>query len=360
MSNLVDAFGGWLKIVLPDSGTAERDQRLGVIGAHATTVTKQDIIDLVLAFYGAARDQPTIERLRTAMRDVDTGFGPKDGAELAVLVAGVLFEIIEKGGKLAAATALTILCADFGALGDNNHITDVVAKARHFIIAEGIRVREEQLKLPNLGRSLQAAMQPTHDEEAEDEEEPGAELEESGLKGVVNALADYGEKIDESLALIEARRAEQSDILYWLLSGRCLIAGAPLKGLEKKQAAILIGAQLADLTRQIPGPASASAVLSTLLDQCKSTHTEQVTLEACIGSIETTESEFLTERKFVDPVITPISFALSKAEENGWKAGWENAVKTQTRKSASAKYAVLGISEQLYREILLSRAMGED
>jgi hypothetical protein len=97
MSDLDDTFGVWLRVVLPDSGIAERDQRLGVIRKYAATVSKEDILYLVFAFYSATT-QPTVERLRSAMRDVDTSFGPKDDAELAVVAAGVFFEIFAKGG----------------------------------------------------------------------------------------------------------------------------------------------------------------------------------------------------------------------------------------------------------------------
>jgi hypothetical protein len=365
MSNLDGKFGAWLKIVLPDSGIAERDQRLNVIREFVATVSKEDILTLDFAFYSAATEQPTIERLRSAMRVIDTSFDSKNDAELAVLAAGVLFEILERGGDLAATTALAILCADFGALAGNNHVTELVTKARQFIGAEGIRIREEGVALPNLGEVLRSALEPRDKEEDKDAEDTNAEEDdadnEPSLHRVVGALADYGDKIHQSLASIEARRAEQSDVLYWLLSGRRQITGVPLKGLKKEQAALFVAVELANLTRQVPGPASASAILSTLLDQCKKSTAPEVTLEACIQSIEAQDgTKHLTKLKVVHPLISPISFALVKAEENGWADGWQNAVKTQTRKSASTKYPVLKIAEQLYCEILLSRALGEN
>jgi hypothetical protein len=384
MSKLDDIFGAWLKVVLPDSGTAERDQRLGIIRTFSGTIGKENITDLVLAFYSAATDSPTAERLRSEMRDIDTSFGPKDDAELAVIATGVLFEIIEKGGDLAAATALTILCADFGALADRDHVAELVTSARKFIGKEGIRIREESVKLPNLAKALQSALVPEDVEKDEEEEEAGGEEAggeeaeeeeeaqeeaqeeedktdaESSLRRVIDVIADFGDQVEQSLTSIEARRAEQSDILYWLLSGRRHIADLPLKGLNKEEAAIFIAIELAALTRQIPGPASASAILSTLLDQCKNPSTNEVTLEACVRSIDPTDGgRYLAKRNVVHPVITPISFALVKAEENGWKNGWENAVTTQTQKTANTKYPVLIIAEQLYREALLARVLGE-
>jgi hypothetical protein len=363
MSNLQNTFGAWLKVVLPNSGIAERDERLNLIRDHAATVKKQDVLDLVLTFYSLPTNAPSVERLRSAMLAIDMSFGVKDNAELAVIAAGILFEILEEGGDRAATAALVILCADFGALADTNHITEIVAKARQFIGSEGIRVREETLQLPNLGKALNSALEPESEEE--DAEEPDVEEEEdeadASLKRVVGALADYGDKMAQSLSSIEARRAEQSDILYWLLSGRRQISGPVLKGLKKEQAVIFVAAEFANLTRQIPGPASASAILSTLLGQCKNPNSDEVTLETCVKSIDATDgASYLSKRTVVHPVITPISFALSKAEENGWNDGWETAFKAQTRKSADSKHSVLKIAEQFYRETLLARALGEN
>lgn len=97
MSNLEDTFGAWLKLVLPNSGMTERDQRLGVVRTFADTISKKDLLGLTFAFYSEPTTTPVIERLRAAMRDVDTSFGPKDNAELAVLAAGVLFAVLDKG-----------------------------------------------------------------------------------------------------------------------------------------------------------------------------------------------------------------------------------------------------------------------
>jgi hypothetical protein len=242
-----------------------------------------------------------------------------------------------------------------------------VTSARQFMGQEGVRVREESVKLPNLAKALQSALVPedvkkgptdAEEEEEEEEEEEDRADGESSLRRVIDIIIDFGDKVEQSLTSIESRRAEQSDILYWLLSGRRHIADLPLKELKKEEAAIFIAIELAALTRQIPGPASASAILSTLLDQCKNPDSDEVTLEACIKSIDPKDGAcYLANRNVVHPVVTPISFALVKAEENGWKDGWENAFKTQTQKTASTKYPVLIIAEQLYREALLARCL---
>jgi GTPase-associated system helical domain len=361
MSKLEVLFGAWLKMVLPDSGITERDLRLGIIRTFVETVSKDDILDLVLAFYSMPTEEPAIERLRSAMRTVDTSFGAKDNAELSVIAAGVLYEMFEHEGDLATAGALAVLCADFGALSSMNHVTELVSKARECIGLEGIRVREESVQLPNLRDALNSAL----DLEKDDAEEPEADEEgpdgDEALRRVVKVLCDYGDKVGQSVVSIEARRAEQSDILYWLLSGRRQIGGVPLKGLKKEQAALLIAVELANLTRQIPGPASTTAILSTLLDQCKNPTATELTLEACIKSIDPADgAAYLAKRNVVHPIISPISFALVKAEETDWQDGWQSAFKTQTKKPANTKYPVLIIAEQLYRETLLARSLGEN
>jgi hypothetical protein len=362
MNNLEERFGVWLKMVLPNSGIAERDSRLGVINEFVATVNNEDILDLVFAFFTKATEQPTVERLRSAMRVVDTSFGPKDDAELAVIAAGALFTIVEQRCQLATTAALAILCADFGALTETDHIIEVVTKARQFVAAEGVRIREESVELTNLREALQSALESK--EEGDNAQIPDAEKRaaksEASLRRVVNVLADYGDKVEQSLASIEARRSEQSDILYWLLSGRRQIEGVPLNGIKKEQAVLFIAVELANLTRQIPGPASVSAILSTLLDRCRNSSANEMTLEGCVQSIAAADgAQYLAKREVVHPVVSPISYALAKAEETGWGDGWQSAFKAQTLTSASTKYPALKIAEQLYREILLSRALRE-
>jgi hypothetical protein len=236
-----------------------------------------------------------------------------------------------------------------------------VAKARQYLVEEGVRVREQFIRLPALRDTLQTALADVNEEDpgTADNEVGEDEDGEAALRRIVDALADYGDLVGDSFALIEARRAEQSDILYWLLSGRRHLSGVPLNGLRKEQAAIFVAIELATMTRQIPGPASASAILSTLLAQCKDGDTEHVTLEGCVKSIDPADgARHLAKRDVVHPVITPISFTLVKAEENGWGDGWQNAVKTQTRMTPNANYPILRIAEQLYREALLSRSIG--
>lgn len=361
MSVLDDAFGAWLKVVLPDSGIKERNERLGVIRTLVAAMTRKDLLNLVFTFYSNAPGQPTVHRIREGMRAIDTSFGPKDDAELAVLAAGVLYGILEVRGDLASTAALAMLCADFGALAGNPHIAEVVTKARRIVSTEGIRVREADIELPNLKEALRSALEPENESEEDADVDQEDSATEASLSRVVAVLSDYGDKLEQSLALIDARRAEQSDILYWLLSGRRQIEGAPLKGLKKEQAALFVALEFARLTRQIPGPPSASAILSSFLDQCKSTNAGEVSLEDCIQSVVATDGEkYLAKVEVVDPVISPISFALAKAEEAGWHEGWQNAVKTQTRLSATTKYPVLKIAEQLYREALLSRSLKEN
>lgn len=367
MKNLDDTFGAWLKLVLPDSGIQERDLRVGVIREFASTASAADIIELVLAFYCSATDHPTMERLRSAMRVIDTSFGVKDDSELAVVAAGILFELLDNGGELAATAALAILCAEFGALGKNDHVEELVTKALHFVGDEGVRVREQGVRLPSLRKALGSVLDSRDGQEhggSGDGEDPEEESDEDDiekrLRDVIRVFADYGDKIEQSLTSIEARRAEQSDILYWLLSGRRHITGIPLRGLKKEEVAIFVAIELAKLTRQIPGPASAAAILSSFLEQCKNPDVNEVTLEACVKSIEPIDgTRYLASRNVVHPVITPISFAILKAEETGWNDGWQSAFKAQTLRTSDIRYSVLNISEQLYREALLSRALEE-
>src|SRR4051812_29519383 len=106
MSALDDKFGKWLQIVVPSATQADRDARLSVVRAFASTITLEDVVPLTLLFYKARMAGPLPERLRTPMRSVDMGFSEQNDAELAVLGAGVLYHILERGSRVASASAL--------------------------------------------------------------------------------------------------------------------------------------------------------------------------------------------------------------------------------------------------------------
>jgi hypothetical protein len=112
MSSLNDNFGAWLRDVVPSFTGEERDNRLALIRQFAPTVPQEDVVALVLLFYQSKTDGLLADRLRAAVRvDVDPGFSEKNNAELAILAAGILYELLERGGSIAGTLALRKLFA---------------------------------------------------------------------------------------------------------------------------------------------------------------------------------------------------------------------------------------------------------
>jgi GTPase-associated system helical domain len=364
MSSLNDNFGAWLREVIPSFTGEERDNRLALIRQFALTVPQEDIVALVLLFYQSKTDGLFADRLRAAIRvDVDPGFSEKNDAELAIFAAGILYELLERGGLIASTVALALTCAEFGPLGETPRVEQAIRLAADFLAEEGARIRECSVKVPSLENMLNTALQPAADEESAEEDDTAAATEEElevseQLERIVKALGKYGTAVNQALGLVESRRAEESNILYWLLSGRRRIGDSLLKQIKKQGAVIAIALELADLTSQVPGPASASPILLSLLEQCKDSVTE-VSVEDCVGSVGHDDgSRYVSISKTLHPLITPMIYALEKAKENGWQKGWQNAFEVQTKLDPSKKRPALEITEQVYREALLSRILG--
>ncbi len=368
MSSLDEKFGGWLGEVIPSFTVEDRDKRLALIRTFAPTVVKADIVALVMLFYLAKTDGALPDRLRAAMRnDVEANFSEKNNAELAVMAAGLLYELLDRGGITASIAGLLLMSAEFGSLAQNARVQDVVEHSYSFLVEEGIRLRERNINLPNLESLLGTALEnPTGEKSPEDEDETVDEEADADneipapLQRIVRVLGEYGAAINEAIGAVESCRTEESNILYWLLSGRRRIQDSLLKQIKKQAAVIPIGFELAALTKQIPGPASASPILLGLLEQCKDSVAD-LSIEDCVNSVSAQDGDrFVSMSRSLQPVLMPLTYGLEKAKENGWKKGWQNAFQTQTGFDPAAKHPVLRIAEQVYREVLLSRVLGAE
>jgi hypothetical protein len=246
--------------------------------------------------------------------------------------------------------------SEFGGLRGANRIQDVISQGDHFLKSEGIRIREQSIEIFDLQRAFAVhAEKEEEDETVEDEPDDGT----IPIEVIVDELGKFGTSVAQAITMTERRRKEESNILFWLISGRRRSDAQPLSKLKRKQAVLHLASDLAEQTEQIPGPVCATSLLRTLLEQCDGTG-DETTVEACVGAIGTTDgSHFLSLTRTLDPQITPLSYALEKARENGWKKGWQTAFETQTLMSPSASRTFLEISEQFYIELLISRLFTE-
>jgi hypothetical protein len=355
-------FSEWYAVVDPGFTGDRIAKRLGAINKLAASMTLAKAPDLVQLFYSQAGAQEFVDSVRSQLREADDTYVSHDHAELAVVAAGVLHSLFQKSSSVGLAGALLVRCGEFGRLQGATRVDAVVARAGAYLREEGTRVREQALTYPNLGELLKPTAKKLHaatKERAAGEAEADVDSSFEIHNDTLSALRSYSNATTQALTLLEKRRLEESSILYWLLGARALESEDAFNEIDKARLALVAAHDLAAQTQHTPGPASCRAVLKSVIALGKGT-TQQASIEACLSEVSSEEGERLLFGTRTNlPVFLPISFGLDKRREVNWETGWESAFVSRTKLKANAGRPIEDISEQFYRELLLSRILKE-
>jgi|GEM_PF-3326819 len=354
-------FSEWYSVVDPGFTGARVRNRLTAAEKIAASLTLANAVDLATTFYAQDATAEFTSNIRTQIRDADDTYVSHDKAELAVICAGVLYKLFQKSSPTGHACALLLLCGEFGGLRGVERIDAVVVRARQYLVEEGTRVRDLALSFPNFNDLLKPAakkLQAATKEKAAGE--PDADIDSSFEihADTLNALKSFGTSLVQSLELLEKRRVEESSVLYWLLGGRALESEEPFNKIEKPLLAYIAAHDLASQTQQLPGPASCRAILKSVLTLGKGP-AQQASIETCVSKVSSSDGQrLLTHARVLSPTFMPLTFGLEKAREVDWGTGWESAFTAQTKLKTNANRPIDEVSEQFYRELLLSRLLG--
>jgi GTPase-associated system helical domain len=353
-------FSEWYSVVDPGFTGGRVKNRLTAAAKIAGSVTPANAVDLATTFYAQDATAEFTSNIRAQIRDADDTYVSHDKAELAVICAGVLYTLFQKSGPTSHACALLLLCGEFGGLRGIERIDAVVVRARQYLVEEGTRVRDHALSFPNLTDLLKPAtkkLQTATKEKAAGEPEADVDSSFEIHTDTLKALKNFGTSLIQSLELLESRRLEESSVLYWLLGGRALESEEPFSKIEKPLLAFIAAHDLASQTQQLPGPASCRPILKSVLALGKGA-VQQASTETCLSKISSSDGQrLLVHAKVLSPIFMPLTFALEKAHEVDWNTGWESAFTAQTKLKTNANRPIDEISEQFYRELLLSRLL---
>jgi GTPase-associated system helical domain len=362
MMDLKDLFPEWYAVIDPGFTSSRIAHRLSSISKIAPGILPRRFTSLVALFYGSCGDDGFVKEVRAALREVDETYVSHDTAELAVIAAGVIYQILSKSSSAANAIALLVLCGEFGGLRGVERIDAVVVRARHYLHGEGSRIRDEQLRVPNMMELLKLPIkkyQAANKQRAEGEEPDNSVVALDIHNDLFAVLKTYASGLSEAINALEKRRLEESSVLYWLLGGRILFTEEQFEGIDKARLALFAAHDLASQTQHLPGPASSRSILRTVIGYGKG-KVQNSSIDGSLGKLLNGDGEHLLKRAHShSPVFMPISFALEKKRENGWGGGWENAFNAQTKMLSNSTRQLDEIAEQFYRELLLARLIRE-
>jgi len=362
-------FTHWYQIanLVPTDDLLKR--RWQGIENFAAQASPQDILDLSRVYYQRRpKDSSFKDRLREVFHAEDSTFGMKDNdVELAVLCGTCLLHLakgVMERKPAAHLAALAIICPSFQGKCVSGVVPAIETEARDRLVKRS------------------AGLRSMHLEECEDIERPSADgllkMIATVSKGGAGPWPDSGQQliawateVDDAISEIcntfraieedMLLRREETDILWWMTAGFSRDLDKPIAEIDFATACILVGKELGDLVRVLPGPYAARAVIHRMLLGGDSTPANTISLKKAVSA---TSKEWRTSWIAQDMTaaafdLCPVLFAVERSLETGDESSWAPALKGVTQVDASIEMSPTDFAFQVYQETLLMKALRE-
>jgi len=314
-----------------------------------------------------ARESNVPEGLREAFHTYDDAFQYRDNLqELRVLAGAILHLIIERDGALSPAAALALVCGSFGprevALIERRHVDF----AQRFLVRLSVATRRcgkpGPIEIPSFKKERFAELIPQ------------VAPNQVGMfrDALVNALPEVASRFCATLeqaaeAISELThtanvREEELAILWWLEAQFSRDLRKPFSEVGYLAGSIVLPCELADLTKYVPGPEAAIAVLVRALQLAGApSSSEAVTIANATNAAPRAWRESLCEGLKLDSceLLTPILLAVHKSLETDGPDEWLPVYRKGCDIPPDRPFPLVQFSIQLFRERMLVRATRE-
>lgn len=285
--------------------------------------------------------------------------------ELAVLATAGLTLFLEGSDELIGdQTALLVLCVHASGAGAAPAVPDLVTLSEN-----RVQRRQKERGTPGLPSAVNAAAAVEVPAVAVKTAQDGVHLTGKGesVTRVLSAVGTVSERSAQSTAsLVQAvgelwreigRLREESNILWWVFGGISREELRPISQLNVAEAALLAGAELADLVEGLPGPLAAPAFLRQVISSSppgEDPITLAGALASCPEGILNRLARHLPER-FAS--LLPIHSAARALRELQGREGWTTLARTWGGIDPDTEVRPEWIAEQVYREVLLCTSL---
>lgn len=349
-------FVRWYETLVVGSDDARRSARWKGLLALVENADRQIIEALVRLALETRQTPPAapLESIRNSFKSTDDGFEMTgNDAELKVLAAATLAELMEGDDELAALATLSISTAEFGGgrKGELVRSLRLLSDAALQRIAQTVRARptvQVDGELPKL-----------------DFESAAAKAREQGWEHVATAFSLFGKNVRAALQTMAERQADASDklvkfvrvqdeelqMLWWLIGGRSWSYDAAFDALPPAAHSLVVADDLAHFTQCLPGPQS----ISSLMLRSGVKERRKISVVSAINAAAPEWLKKVLGEHEPSPVTTPLHSAIKRKLETGddeaWVAGWA----ATTGVGASFALTPLSLGNLFYRERLLVR-----
>lgn len=307
----------------------------------------EEIIGLVQIYYTGTCDNKIFDKFVKIFNETDNTFSDDLTKEIRVLAGLILCEMVfrNKWEDIIALSEIYFKIYDF--LGYKSMCNDIFDSMCDDFDNRRIELREkisfEENMIAGLGKSMNFSVS---EEESIEYDETVVE----NLNALVNKVNEVIKQLN-NVSRTETTHAsilyEDSQLLWWLLTGISDDFEVRYSELEPKKVAVLVGKDLARRVSLFPGPYAVKTLIIKMLDFVG--EQERFSFDEYIESVDDDIiSGFVDEEAEVD---TPILYALKKRYENGSK-GWSTAFSKRFSKKESS-YTVVDIAYETYLECLV-------
>lgn len=380
-----DNFVDWYRHVDPDPREETLQKRWDGIDEVLTRTDFDTYLDLVRIFVGVSPGEvgltPTFNQV---FKTRDLAFSVVDNqAMLQVLAGSTLMALWTAPSPQGDLSALALISADFHGAGRSGPLRDAFPTAHRYLAERGRAVRAEPPKAPTQTPRVTRPQDPTGKvpeikltKLAPSPAWPPVDQNFASVNATVDAVVDAIQKIHENLlrtidqltAAVQASNPptfdprisslqEETDILWWLFGRYSIALNVPLPSLGEA-AALVVGRDLARLTRLLPGHLAARSFLDRALIEAEmSDPSTALPVGAAVDATPRTwrEQEIrsldLTPLAALTPILHAIGSSLTTDEPGAWVPAYRRAYDIDPDKGLPA----LDLSEQIYVESLLAR-----
>lgn len=298
---------------------------------------------------------PSVQLMRDIFREADETFEMQgNDREMQLLAGACLAAIMADNTEIAPRTALavTTTCLSGARRAELPMDLSVIAENALLRLADANRQR------PDLVAYKEGKISKFDFEKAaaKAREMPNGE-------GFAQALTLAAESMRAALSYSASRQAsavqaidnfiqiqdEELQMLWWLVGQRSSDYDCPFDAVPTDAQPLVLGSELADATKVLPGPPSVKALLSRAGLKEK----KKITIPAAVNAATTKWLQERLDESKPSPVTMPLHDAIQRQLDTGagdaWIAGWA----ATTGVSASLALPVLTLGTLFYRERLL-------
>jgi hypothetical protein len=355
-------FGEWYRLVALEPDGAKLQKRWAGVKGWTTVLRNDDqsVLETVRIFQGLP---PKVSRdpFLTVFRKADPAFPQRNDLELQVLAGASLVACVEFVGADGVGLHTAILAG--AALEASRlratepHLDEIAREVLEGLQAIAVQQRERK---PFDSNSV-------HDK-AEAAVEAMTQLSSSAdwstLKNAITpifqALVDAVRAADVGLsgAAHNLRSADEETNILWWVEGGCSRDTNKPWGALKDGAAIIAGAELADLTDVALGPRNAAALLERVLSEAKGKGKDS-SLAAYVNALP---DEWARGRAAkADDIaldLTPLTLAVVQRGKSDI-ASWQQYFDSTSGMKSSTQLTAVRVARQAYVEAILLRALAD-